>query len=282
MKISVVMTAYNMQDYIGEAIESVLNQTHKDLELIVVEDCSTDNTKEIIRSYIEKDDRVILVEHPENMGAGMGRRTGINEATGEYFITIDADDWIDPGFLKSLADRAEETDADIVSGGITVERGNGYWEKTCYGDLTTTGHDKVTKFWGEKIVFMNNKIIRTDLRNEVQYCHRRFIEDTPTIIPMLWLANQVEYVSDTGYHYRMQNNSLTHTSSAFKYALYRALCCLDLIDYFKDRDAELLDKLPIKRMLQIQLNIIKKENPTEEILMQYMRDWVELTKRLIL
>lgn len=282
MKISVVMTAYNMQDYIGEAIESVLNQTHRDLELIVVEDCSTDNTKEIIRSYIEKDDRVILVEHPENLGAGMGRRTGINEATGEYFITIDADDWIDPGFLKSLADRAEKTGADIVSGGITVERGNGYWEKTCYGDLTTTGHDKVTKFWGEKIVFMNNKIIRTDFRNEVQYCHRRFIEDTPTIIPMLWLANQVEYVSDTGYHYRMQNNSLTHTSSAFKYALYRALCCLDLIDYFKDKDAELLDKLPIKRMLQIQLGIIKKENPTEETLMQYMSDWVELTKRLIL
>lgn len=282
MKISVVMTAYNMQDYIGEAIESVLNQTHRDLELIVVEDCSTDNTKEIIRSYIEKDDRVILLEHPENLGAGMGRRDGINEATGEYFITIDADDWIEPGFLKSLADRAEETGADIVSGGITVERGNGYWEKTCYGDVTTTGHDKVTKFWGEKVVFMNNKIIRTDFRNEVPYCHRRFIEDTPTIIPMLWLANQVEYVSDTGYHYRMQNNSLTHTSTAFKYALYRALCCLDLMDYFKDRDPELLDKLPIKRMLQIQLGIIKKENPTEETLMQYMSDWVELTKRLIL
>lgn len=276
------MTAYNMQDYIGAAIESVLNQTHSDLELIVVEDCSTDNTKEIIKGYMEKDDRVILIEHPENMGAGMGRRSGINEATGEYFITIDADDWIDPGFLKSLADRAEETGADIVSGGITVERGDGYWEKTCYGDLTTTGYDKVTKFWGEKVVFMNNKIIRTDFRNEVPYCHRRFIEDTPTIIPMLWLANQVEYVSDTGYHYRMQNNSLTHTSTAFKYALYRALCCLDLMDYFENRDPEILNKVNIKRMLQIQLSIIKKENPTDETIMQYMSDWIELTKRLIL
>lgn len=282
MMISVVMTAYNMHDYIGEAIESVLRQTHKDLELIIVEDCSTDDTKSIIESYMEKDSRIVLIEHPENLGAGMGRRSGINASNGEYFITIDADDWIEPTFLESLAKRAEKTGADVVSGGITVERGNGYWEKTCYGDLTTTGHDKVTKFWGEKIVFMNNKIIRTSLRDEVQYCGRRFIEDTPTIIPMLWLANKVEYVSDTGYHYRMQNDSLTHKASAFKYALYRALCCLDLIDFFKERDEELLNKLPIHRMLQIQMDIIKKENPNEQIISQYIRDWVELTKRLIL
>lgn len=282
MKISIVMTAYNMGDYIGMAIESCLNQTYKDIELVIVEDCSTDNTLDIINSYKEKDDRVVLLKHDVNKGAGWGRHNGINLATGEYFITVDADDWLDPSFIKSLADKAEETGADVVSGGITIERGNGYWEKTCYGDITTTGHDKVTKFWGEKVVFMNNKIIRTSLREQVPYCTRRFIEDTPTIIPMLWLANEVVYVSDTGYHYRMQDKSLTHQANAFKYALYRSLCCMDLIDFFEDKDKELLNKIPIKPMLQKQIEIIKQVQPSNDEIAKYIDEWYEFTKRLLL
>lgn len=276
------MTAYNMSDYIEEAIESCLRQTHNDIEVIVVEDCSTDNTMDIINSYIGKDDRIKVIQHEKNMGAGWGRHDGINAATGEYFITVDADDWLSPTFIESLVKKAEETGADIVSGGITVERGNGYWEKTCYGDLTTTGHDKVVKFWGEKIVFMNNKIIRTSLREQVPYCTRRFIEDTPTIIPMLWLANEVVYVSNTGYHYRMQNNSLTHQANPFKYALYRALCCMDLIDFFTGKDDELLEKVPIRPMLQKQLEIIKQIQPSNEEINQYMNEWCEFTKKLLL
>jgi glycosyltransferase involved in cell wall biosynthesis len=281
MKISIVMTAYNMENYITQAIKSCLNQTHNDIELIIVEDCSTDNTKQIIEYYAQEDSRVRIIYHKENLGAGLGRRHGIEAATGEYFITVDADDWLDESFIQSLVNTAEETSADIVSGGITIERGNGYWEKTCYGDLITYDDDKVVKFWGEKVVFMNNKIIKTSLREKVQYCKRRFIEDTPTIIPMLWYANMVAYTSDTGYHYRMQSNSLTHQADPFKYALYRSLCCLDLIDFFEENDKQLLSKLPIVAMLQQQINIIKKVQNNEEEIHKYLDEWVEFTMRLL-
>ena len=281
MKISIVMTAYNMEQYIEEAMRSCLNQTYKDIELIVVEDCSTDNTLSIVEKIAKEDSRVVIIKHETNLGAGMGRRDGINAATGEYFITIDADDWIDEDFIQSLVLRAKKNNADVVSGGITVERGNGYWEKTCYGDVTTTGIDKVKKFWGEKIVFMNNKIIRTSFRDKIQYCHRRFIEDTPTIIPILHMANQVDYVSNTGYHYRMQDNSLTHNANPFKYALYRALCCMDLIDYFKENNAEnVLKEIPIQQMLQKQIDLIKTVNPSSEDIKLYNDDWIEFTKKL--
>lgn len=283
MKISIVMTAYNMEQYIEEAMRSCLNQTYKDIELIVVEDCSTDNTLSVVEKVAKEDSRVVIVKHETNLGAGMGRRDGINAATGEYFITIDADDWIDEDFIDALVIKAEKTGADVVSGGITVERGNGYWEKTCYGDVTTTGIDKVKKFWGEKIVFMNNKIIRTSFRDKIQYCHRRFIEDTPTIIPMLHMANQVDYVSNTGYHYRMQDNSLTHQANPFKYALYRALCCMDLIDYFKEVNAEeVLTQIPIQAMLQKQIDIIKQINPSPDEIKKYIDDWIEFTKKIFI
>jgi glycosyltransferase involved in cell wall biosynthesis len=281
MKISIVMTAYNMEQYIEEAMMSCLNQTHEDIELVVVEDCSTDNTLAVIEEIATKDSRVKIIKHDTNMGAGMGRRDGINAATGDYFITVDADDWLDEDFIKALVIRAEKTGADIVSGGITVERGEGYWEKTCYGDVVTTGIDKIKKFWGEKIVFMNNKIIRTSFREKIPYCSRRFIEDTPTIIPMLHIANQVDYVSNTGYHYRMQEDSLTHKADPFKYALFRALCCMDLIDYFKDNKAEyVLNEIPIQGMLQKQIDIIKHINPDNDTIKKYLDEWLEFTKKL--
>lgn len=277
------MSAYNSEKYIGKAIQSCIDQTYKDLEIIIVEDCSTDNTLDIIKSYMEKDDRITLLRHERNMGAGQARRTGIDSANGEYFITIDSDDWIDNDFIEALVDRAIETESDIVSGGITVDRENGRWEKTCYGEcILTEPEDKVLKFWGNDIVYMNNKIIRTKLREIIPYCTRRFIEDTPSIIPMLWSAESVAYTENTGYHYRMQVNSLTHKATPFKLALYRALCCMDILEFFEKHDPEILEKIPIRSSLRDQMEIIKRECPSNEKLLEDFDAWCELSKRMLL
>lgn len=250
MKISIIITAYNVGNFIERAVKSVLSQTYKNIEVFIVEDCSTDNTKDIIEQLAKEDDRIKIIYHEENKGAGWGRRNGIEASTGDYFITVDGDDWLDEDFIESLVKKAEETGADVVSGGITCNKEGGYWEATCYGDVICEGDDKVMKFWGEKIVFMNNKIIKRELGAKVPYCTRRFIEDTPTIIPILWYANKVAYVSNIGYHYRNNENSLTHQADAFKYALYRGLCALDLIDFFNINDKDILEKLPMQAMLQ--------------------------------
>lgn len=282
MKISIIITAYNVGKYIGRAVKSVLSQTYKNIEVVIVEDCSTDNTRDIIENLAKEDDRIKIVYHTENKGAGWGRRDGINACTGDYFITVDGDDWLDETFIESLARKAEETGADIVSGGITVNKEGGYWEKTCYGNPICEGEDKVLKFWGEKIVFMNNKIIKRELHDKVPYCTRRFIEDTPTIIPMLWHANRVAYTEDTGYHYRMNDDSLTHKANQFQYALYRGLCALDLIEFFNINDKAILDKLPMQAMLQQQLDVIKQCKPSMEEINKYMNDWLEFTRRILL
>ena len=282
LKISVVITAYNVGQFLEDTLESVLKQTYNNIEVIIVEDCSTDNTKEIIEKYQIQDGRIKVIYHKENMGAGWGRRHGIEASTGDYFITVDGDDWLDPTFIESLVKRAEETGADVVSGGITVDKNEGYWEKTCYGRPICEGDDKVMKFWGEKIIFMNNKIIKRYLGDKVPYCTRRFIEDTPTIIPMLWYANKVAYTEDTGYHYRMQENSLTHQADDFKYALFRGLCGMDLVDFFRANDKKLLEKLPMSQMIEQQVSIMKTIKPTVEQISKYLSEWLEFTKRLIL
>lgn len=282
MKISIIITAYNVGKYIERAVRSVLSQTYKNIEVVVVEDCSTDNTEDIIEQLAKEDDRIKIIYHENNKGAGWGRRDGIEASTGDYFITVDGDDWLDEDFIESLVKKAEETGADVVSGGITCNKDGGYWAATCYGDLICEGEDKVLKFWGEKIVFMNNKIIKRELGIKVPYCTRRFIEDTPTIIPILWYANKVAYVSNVGYHYRDNENSLTHQANAFKYALYRGLCALDLIEFFNINDKTILEKLPMQMMLQQQLDIIKKCKPDVEEINKYLSDWLEFSRRILL
>jgi hypothetical protein len=100
---------------------------------------------------------------------------------------------------------------------------------------------------------------------------------------MLHIANQVDYVSNTGYHYRMQEDSLTHQADSFKYALYRALCCMDLIDYFNKADAEyVLKEMPIHQMLQKQIEIIKQVNPDSDTIKKYLDDWIEFSKKIFM
>lgn len=281
MKVSVIITAWNVEDYIRQAIESCVNSDYRDLEIIVVDDCSTDGSLKIIDEFRVKDERVQVIQNEINCGAGMSRSIGVENATGEYVIFLDGDDWLNPDFIKSLVEEAEKTDADIVSGGIVIRRLDGSYDATSYGNTICEGLDKITKFWGEKIVFMNNKLIRRTLFDKVPYCKRRFVEDTPTIIPQLYLANKVAYVDNIGYNYRMQNNSLTHKASPIKYAVYRCLCAQDIISFFEEHDKEILKQIPIVRQYATHVNQIKQLKPTPEMIEDFKEDWILFSCRLL-
>ena len=279
--LSVVITAYNVEPYIEKAIKSCLQQTHKELECVVVEDCSTDSTADIISRIAQSDKRVRVIKNKSNEGAGASRRKGIEASVGEYILLLDGDDWIEPDFIEALYKKAMESGAEIVSGGIKVVHDDGAWEATSYGNCITEGAEKVTRFWGEKVVFMNNKLIHRRLHEKVPYCQRRFIEDTPTIIPQLYFANKVAYVDNVGYNYRMQHNSLTHKASAFKYALFRALCAEDLITFFEQHDKEYIKTIPLVLGYSQLIKKIKELNPTKETITPYQEEWIEFTTSLI-
>ena len=91
-KISVILSAYNEEKFIRKAIESVSNQTLEDIEIIIINDGSTDNTLDIINSYADKDNRIVVIDQ-ENIGLGASRNKGMKIARGEYVTFLDADDW---------------------------------------------------------------------------------------------------------------------------------------------------------------------------------------------
>jgi glycosyltransferase involved in cell wall biosynthesis len=112
-KVSAVMCYFNREKYIAETIESVLNQTYKDFEFIIINDGSTDKSKEIVESYARKDDRMILIDNSQNLGISKSRNIGIQASKGKYIWTIDSDDICFPVLLeKEVA--AMEADDNIV------------------------------------------------------------------------------------------------------------------------------------------------------------------------
>ena len=113
IKISIILSVYNVENYLHQCIDSILNQTLKDFELICINDSSTDNSLNILNDYVSKDTRVKVFTQP-NGGASSTRNYGMKLAIGEYLLFLDSDDYFDTTFLEKLYDKISTNDADIV------------------------------------------------------------------------------------------------------------------------------------------------------------------------
>ena len=100
MKVSVITPMYNCEKFISETIESVLNQTYTNWEMIIIDDCSTDKSKQIAKQYIERDKRIRLIELKENSGAAVARNKGIEVSSGRFIAFLDGDDLWEPNKLE--------------------------------------------------------------------------------------------------------------------------------------------------------------------------------------
>lgn len=119
--VSIIMPAYNAQEFIDEAIESVILQTYNNWELIIINDGSTDNTQQIANRYVAQDARVKLINQA-NQGETASRNNGIKAATGEYIAFLDSDDFYFPNYLKKMIAAFEQSDCDLIQCGYVFER----------------------------------------------------------------------------------------------------------------------------------------------------------------
>lgn len=112
-RVSVVIPVYNIAPHLRQCLDSVVNQSLADIEVICVDDGSTDESPAILAQYAKKDPRIQVVTQ-ENAGPGAARNTGMDRATGEYLIFLDSDDWFEPDFLEQMAEKAQQTQAEVI------------------------------------------------------------------------------------------------------------------------------------------------------------------------
>lgn len=119
-KVSVLMPAYNAEKYIGEAIDSILNQSFKDFEFIIIDDCSLDKTWKIIKKYQRKDKRIVALKNTNNLKICQTLNRGIKEAKGKYIVRMDADDWSFPDRIKKQFEYMDHNKKVAISGGSMI------------------------------------------------------------------------------------------------------------------------------------------------------------------
>ena len=215
-KVSIIMPVYNAEKYLREAIESVLRQTYTDFELLLIDDKSTDNSKQICREYAKTDRRIVLLQNnSESHGPGATRNVGLNYATGEYVYFMDADDWADKSLLECSVNHIQETKADIVQFGVIYERNNGttsqqyFWKGK---NLLTK--DEIKKnfyyFWKENRNSLWIHLFRRATVKTIRFENLISGEDISYIMDALCNAEKIAYIGKPLYHYRYVEDSTSH------------------------------------------------------------------------
>lgn len=228
MKVSVITTVYNVEEWLDKNIQAFLDQTLKDSELILVNDCSPDDSQSIIDKY--KDDRIKYIINETNVGPGVSRQIGLNNSCGEYTIFVDGDDWLEPDCLEIMYNEAINQNADIVSC-RTIQHND-------YGLLK--GKEIGYIYHKEDFYnFINNKLIKRDIWSKTHYSPLRFREDINTLFRCLEFSNKTIKLEYAGYDYNLRPNSLTSTPNvAGKSFIYNTLACIENLEFFKDKDIQ--------------------------------------------
>lgn len=273
--ITIIITAYNVSDTIAKAIQSCLDQTYNDLEILVINDCSSDNTLQVIQSI--KDNRIRIINNAQNVGAGMSRRIGTKESKGEYTIFLDGDDYIDKEYIETLYNLAKKYNADVVSSSLKYVDGTITTILEHSGENVMSGIDfvhKTTKSNHKLNCYLNTKLIRRSIWDTVEYSGRRYIEDTQTCYYVLCNTKVLVTTKYCGYNYVQNPQSLCHKSNAIKDTIYRALCAKDILEFvdkYKKEDYKYALKAFMERIYEI-----KNIQFTNEIRSKYSDELTEL------
>lgn len=213
--VSVIIPVYNTEKYLNQCINSVLAQTLSDIEVLLIDDGSTDGSGKICDDYARKDKRIHII-HTSNQGVSHARNRGLDQAKGEYISFIDSDDWIDPDMIATLYRLIQTHHADLSTCGYIIEDENGsviynIKEKAIYtlnkwDAIYSLFHDKYYKYKGNLCDKLYNKSIieRQQLKfNEKIY----YNEDRLFIFQYMNFCESIAYTTLPYYHYIMRSTS---------------------------------------------------------------------------
>lgn len=214
LKVSVIIPLYNAGEFLKKCLDSVIAQTLTELEIIVINDGSKDNSDDVMQSYIKKEKRIKYVNR-ENRGVSATRNEGLKIALGEYVAFLDADDWVDNDFYEKLYAKASESKADLVIAPHIVE----VFEKSNVKNLNKEYTKDVyltDLLKGNVEGFVWNKLYKKDFLevNKIKFPDKEELnygEDQYFTTRVLVYANIVAFINGTYLHYRYNTGSLVHT-----------------------------------------------------------------------
>ena len=223
-KISIIVPVYNVEPYLKKCLNSLLAQTYRDLEIILVDDGSPDICGQICDDYASRDSRIRVI-HKTNGGLSDARNAGLEIATGDYIGFVDSDDWIEPDMFEYLLDGLLKTNSNIsICNVINSEDRRAVIKKTPY--KVYSREEALYELLSDRMEnYAWNKLYARSLWNDVRYPKGRNFEDVLTIYKTFMRADKIVQLPDAKYNYRIRSNSISGTRDfANRIQIYTAFC----------------------------------------------------------
>lgn len=206
--ISIIVPVYNVQAYLDECVQSLVDQTYQNIEIILVDDGSTDGSTALCGAWKEKDSRVKVI-YLDHKGVSVARNRGIEAAAGDYLYFVDSDDYIDKTLCQRVMDKFQEHDADVVAFGLrrVTETGK-TWAEIPGKEGVLNREEALMALTREELRNSAcSKVCKKELWDNIRFPVGRFFEDTATAHKVLLQANVVCCIPDMLYFYRKREGS---------------------------------------------------------------------------
>ncbi len=211
--ISVIVPIYNVEKYLPECLESIINQSYKNLEILLIDDGSTDRCGEICKSYAKKDKRIFIISQT-NQGLSEARNVGIRNAKGKYLYFADSDDYLALDAIEMLYQAAVSTSSDLtIAGHTVVYEGKGLEVfKEPYGKSPLSAKDAIEIGLYDKGIEFSawNKLYHQKLFKNITFPKRRLFEDVATVYKCMLKSNKIAIIHQSLYFYRKRNDSISN------------------------------------------------------------------------
>ena len=254
-KLSIIVPVYGVEKYIDKCLNSLVKQSLKEIEIIVVNDGTKDNSQKIIDKYVKKYPDKIKSYIKENGGQGSARNYGLKKATGEYIGYVDSDDFVEKDMYKKLYDKAKENNYDIVvCGNYNVSED--YQNKNIDAFINNYNTDLENIFFGKMAVW--NKIYKRDIliKNKLEFKEKVWYEDLAFTLKAIMNSNTFAFIDEPLYDYLIREGSTMNNSN-----VQRNLEILDAFDdilsYIKhNKKEEYFDKVEFLAIDHIYISAI--------------------------
>ncbi|AQS42381.1 MAG: Glycosyl transferase family 2 protein [Candidatus Tokpelaia hoelldobleri] len=237
-KLTVVIPVYNVEAYLNVCLDSIINQFYKNLEIICINDGSTDHSLNILKEYAGRDNRIIVIDQP-NQGVSVARNAGIRAASGEYVTFVDCDDYMDlEAYQVSMPLFALGVDAVCFGTKIHSEEGATKWHSD--DEYYSIHHENVTKTSHDVLMVENiscgNKLFKLDIikNNNILFPEGRIYEDAEFCWKYMVNTSNIYFIKNRYYNYiRRKNSIMSNTFSGTEKAIDHLYVVFNLFDYFK-------------------------------------------------
>lgn len=219
--ISIIVPIYKVEPYLRRCLDSIVNQTYTNLEIILVDDGSPDGCPQICDEYAAKDKRIVVI-HKENGGLSDARNAGLDICKGEYISFVDSDDWVEKEYIDFLLKNSQQYDADILIVNHDLAEAGTIIASEPFEEFFVSGSDAFKKIISSQTIHLGvswAKLYKRSLFSKIRFPKGKIHEDDYTSYKLIYGANYVCAINRVLYHYYQRADSITSCDNSYDHTL---------------------------------------------------------------